>query len=157
MSITDTDKEIYTVIVTGSRDWPDEMVIWFALADLLKSLPDYVKILLVRHGDYYRGADRMAKRWTQLPSDDVFSDGEHEVVADVKEDPYPANWRRFGGAAGPLRNQDMINADPRADLVMAFPMPNSIGTMKCMDLAELALIPVRVYDLDGNYTERTAA
>lgn len=155
MSTIDTDKETYTVIVTGSRNWSNEIVIWTSLAELLKSLPDCVATLVVRHGDYYRGADRMAKRWTQLPSEDLYSDSDHKPVADVIEDPYPAMWRAFGGAAGPLRNQEMVDAG--ADLVMAFPLPSSIGTYDCIDKAEVDRIPVRVYDLDGNYVERPAA
>lgn len=151
----------FTVIVTGSRDWPveHEMVVWVGIADVYNKLPsDWT--FVVRHGDYYRGADRMAKRWTQLPAEDVYSDRsdasnvDGDSVAAVLEDPYQAYWSLYGRAAGPLRNQAMVDAG--ADLVLAFPLKTSVGTLDCVRAATLARVPVRTFRLDGTYTESVA-
>jgi hypothetical protein len=37
----------------------------------------------------------------------------------VREAAFPADWKRHGKSAGPLRNQEMLDAAP--DLVIAFP------------------------------------
>jgi hypothetical protein len=50
-----------------------------------------------------------------------------------------ADWRKHGRAAGPRRNQEMIDAG--ADLLIAF--PGGKGTEDCVARAEAAGIPVR--------------
>src|SRR5690606_30354012 len=52
---------------------------------------------------------------------------------------YPADWRRHGRAAGPIRNQEM--ADAGADLCIAF--PGGRGTADMVRRARAAGIPVR--------------
>lgn len=152
MSIGD---KTFAIIVTGSRDWPveNEMMVWTALADVLNKLPaDWM--LVVRHGDYHRGIDRMAKRWTQLPSDDPCADTDHRSSSEVVEDPHPALWSLFGSSAGPIRNQEMVDAG--ADLMIAFPLASSVGTYGCMQMASTAGISIRTYSSDGSYREEAA-
>lgn len=52
------------------------------------------------------GADRLAARWAK-------DYGVDQVI-------FPANWVKHGKAAGPIRNQKMID-EGKPDLVMAFP------------------------------------
>lgn len=54
---------------------------------------------------------------------------------------YPAQWQRLGRAAGPLRNQKMID-EWRPDLVVAF--PGGSGTADMVKRAHAAGIPVRM-------------
>ena len=44
---------------------------------------------------------------------------------------FPANWKKFGKAAGPVRNSEMIKyiSDSENPMVIAFVGPNSKGTM----------------------------
>lgn len=53
---------------------------------------------------------------------------------------HPADWQRHGRAAGPIRNQQMV--DSGADLVIAF--PGGRGTADMVRRARAAGIPVRV-------------
>jgi len=53
---------------------------------------------------------------------------------------YPAQWTKFGRAAGPLRNQRMIDFG-KPDLVVAF--PGGVGTADMIAKAREACVPVR--------------
>lgn len=53
---------------------------------------------------------------------------------------HPAQWSALGKKAGPIRNQEMVNAG--ADVCLAFPVGDSRGTRGCMAMAERAGIPV---------------
>ena len=113
------------ILVTGSRHWDDEesMRVFFTLfADKFPG-----KHTLV-HGDA-RGADKMAARIA-------------EELGWVPED-HPADWKRYKGAAGPIRNSEMVALG--ADFCVGFPTPASIGTYDCMEKARKA--GIRVIDL----------
>lgn len=66
---------------------------------------------------------------------------------DVRLHPHPARWEKEGNAAGPLRNQRMLDEHPDIALVLAFPTPDSRGTWDMVERAVKARIPVRVYPL----------
>lgn len=55
---------------------------------------------------------------------------------------YPADWNRYGRAAGPMRNRKMIRSNP--DVVVAF--PGGRGTSSMRILAKIA--GVRLVDVD---------
>lgn len=57
---------------------------------------------------------------------------------------YYADWERYGRAAGPIRNRQMIDTKP--DLVLAFHdnLAMSKGTKNTVDQARKAKIPVQV-------------
>jgi len=57
---------------------------------------------------------------------------------------HPADWGAHGKAAGPIRNQQMVDAG--ADVCLAFPLPGSRGTRHCMTAAAKAGIPVVVIE-----------
>jgi len=62
-----------------------------------------------------------------------------------------AAWKKVGRAAGPMRNQTMVDTGPK--LCLAFPLPKgSIGTWDCIKRAVAAGIPkvaVRIFPLEG--------
>lgn len=120
------------VIVTGSRDWPDEFLVWSTLDYVWATCGD--DRLVVVHGGA-TGADSHASSWVRFQSDAV------------TEEPHPvtdADWKRIGKGAGPQRNQAMV--DRGADLVLAFPMGKSFGTRGCMRMAKAAGIPITVIE-----------
>ena len=47
---------------------------------------------------------------------------------------FPANWSRYGKAAGPIRNQDMLDI-ARPQVVLAYPSRASIGTRHMIQIA----------------------
>ncbi len=109
------------VLVCGSRRWPHYAV----MEERMKLIPPPVVII---EGEA-KGADIMARRIAERLG--------YVVVR------FPANWVRYGRGAGPRRNQQMLD-DGRPDLVLAYPMPDSVGTQDMIDRARKAGIPVEV-------------
>ena len=88
-------------IVCGGRDYADRDGVWKQLDAFHASEG---KITAIAHGGA-RGADEIAGQW---------GEAEHIPVRS-----FPANWKRDGKAAGPIRNQKML-AEFRPDIVIAF-------------------------------------
>lgn len=111
------------VLVCGSRHWRDKK----AIRMILEELPRDTVII---HGGAV-GADRLAG----------------EVAKELKFDKiivFPAQWRKYGQAAGPIRNKRML-IEGKPDTVYAF-HPNieqSAGTRNMVEQAKKAGIPVR--------------
>lgn len=83
--------------------------------------------------------------WHPLPPDDTWStlhDG-WTIKHMVRPQRYPAEWGLYGRAAGPKRNARMIALS--ADACLAFPGPNSRGTLGCLAMAQDRGIPTTVY------------
>ncbi len=118
------------VLVCGGRNYKDA----FAVAQLLLALHQRTPFTKVIHGDA-RGADRLAGTWAQsigIP-----------VVA------YPARWDLEGRAAGPRRNQRMLDQE-HPDLCVAF--PGGRGTADMTTRAHAAGLPIVALEprvLDG--------
>lgn len=112
------------VIVTGSRDWADEK----AIRDAFEALPAGEQHTIVHGGA--RGADALAGKVARSLGFEV------EI--------HPADWSRYGRSAGPKRNRKMASLG--ADLVLAFPLPSSIGTLDMIEVSRSAGIPVRVVE-----------
>lgn len=133
----------YRILVTGSRDWDDEvslaLALGFAVGEGLSIDPNSAVVIV--HGDCPTGADAIAAR---LATD-------HGVPVEA----YPADWNEHGRAAGPIRNEQMVALG--ADVCLAFIGPctsprcgrthrhPSHGASGCADLAERAGIPTRRY------------
>ena len=73
--------------------------------DKLRAVLDALHPDCVVHGDTSR-ADKMAGRWADARGVNVI--------------PFPADWRKFRKAAGPIRNSIMLEA-ASPDVVVAFP------------------------------------
>jgi hypothetical protein len=56
---------------------------------------------------------------------------------------FPADWTKLGKSAGPIRNSEMVKFG--ADICLAFPDKDSVGTWDCLRKAVAAGIPVRIY------------
>ena len=124
------------VLVTGSRDWPYPSVVESELNRVLANLP-MTETLTVVEGACPTGADAFAYQW-------VFK--ALKAGGPVKSERHPADWAKHGKAAGPIRNQEMI--DLGADLCLAFWHNASRGTHNCYTRASVAGIPVRLLTLD---------
>ncbi len=135
------------VLVTGSRNWTDRDAIARAL---MAQYREYGPLTVV-HGKAKRGADAIADQWcTHVRG----------LGYDVVAEPHPADWERpctqycrhrprtrdgrpYCPVAGNLRNQEMV--DLGAAVCLAFPLPDSRGTIDCMNRADKACIPVDNY------------
>lgn len=136
------------VLVTGSRDWPDDFEVDDTLSEVEAQREDGPgSPFVVVHGACPTGADFYASRWVKGWVGYPVEGGEYVV-----EEPHPADWSR-GRKAGPERNAAMVALG--ADLCLAFigpctsprcykPEPHdSHGATGCADLAEAAGIPTR--------------
>ena len=113
------------LLVCGGRDFKKKNVVFSALDDLSSKLY-YIKksIDCVIHGGA-TGADTFADKWAE--------ENGIQIIA------FPADWDRYGPAAGPIRNSEMLRIG-RPDLVYAF--PGGKGTLNMEKLAKKAGITV---------------
>lgn len=56
---------------------------------------------------------------------------------------FPANWSQYGHAAGPIRNQKMLDQNPDLVIAFHFDLEHSKGTKDMINRAKKACIPVR--------------
>jgi predicted Rossmann-fold nucleotide-binding protein len=121
------------VLVCGGRDYKDVERVFAALTKEHKKAPFTTLI----HGGA-KGADELAARWA--------------VLNGVEVRAYPANWEAHGKAAGPLRNQRMLNEE-RPNMVIAF--PGGRGTSDMISRAQAARVPVM--QISGQSTKPKAS
>lgn len=113
------------VLVCGGRDFGNARWLYAVLDDLKKR----ETIDCIIEGDA-PGADRMAGYWAK------------KNRVDLKL--YPANWATEGRAAGPRRNQKMLD-NGKPDLVIAFPRASGKfgnGTLDMIQRAQSAGVEV---------------
>jgi hypothetical protein len=124
---------MYTVLVTGDRNWTNYERI---ARELDAVMHERNAAVLIIHGAA-TGADSLARQWSDRNYH--YYDG----YQDSKE--YPANWRKYGRAAGPIRNQQMLE-EGKPDFVLAFHnnIANSKGTKDMVARARKANIPVKI-------------
>ena len=114
------------ILITGSRNWNDRQAIRDAIAEHAEPAWDVTVI----HG-CAPGADEHAN-WVAL-----------ELGLGIEA--HPAQWSQHGKKAGPIRNQQMVDAG--ADICLAFPLGTSVGAWDCVRRAKAAGIPVKVHSL----------
>lgn len=110
------------ILVCGDRNWTD----FNSIHRRLCSFPEGTVLL---HGDC-RGADRIAADIGYMLKFVVFA--------------FPADWNRYGNAAGPIRNRKMLDEKP--DIVIAFHsnLQESRGTKDCVTEASRRGIAIEV-------------
>lgn len=119
------------ILVTGSRHWLDREAVYHNLfRERITTVGLGCRGMIVVHGACPTGADAIADLWCAAC----------QATAGVQVERHPADWKTHGKAAGMIRNQKMV--DLGADMVLAFPMPDSRGTVDCMERARLAGIPI---------------
>ena len=108
------------VLVCGGRDFQDARQMYSWLDGLLPR-----PTLIIQGGAF--GADAIASEWA--------------YKRDVLERQFPADWKKHGRAAGPIRNQQMLE-EGKPELVVAF--PGGIGTADMVRRARAAGVRVLV-------------
>jgi len=112
------------IMVTGSRYWTDVTDLDLALAAEAGATPPADLTLI--HGDA-QGADRLAAHYAEGLGWNVQA--------------YPPAPPGYGPQLT-ARNQAMIDSEP--DVVLAFPLPGSVGTWDTVNRAKRAGITVRI-------------
>ena len=117
------------VLICGSRDWTNEQAIHTELDRLYAR---YGNDLVIIQGNA-PGADTIAARYAALE-------------LGIKQEAYRADWHKHGKAAGPIRNQQMLD-EGKPQGVVAFQLHNSRGTEDMIRRAKAIGLPVIVYSL----------
>lgn len=115
------------VLVCGSRHFKDKELLDQTLSEILEENIRRKEWIVIINGGA-RGADTLARDWA--------------IEKDLFAETYIADWDKYGRAAGPIRNADMLRLG-KPDLVVAFLLPGSKGTKNMIDLATKANIPIK--------------
>lgn len=110
------------VLVCGDRNWTNREAIF----RVLSLLPPDTTIL---HGGC-RGADNMA--------------GEIAIELGMKVEIFPADWDRYGPAAGPIRNIQMLDKNPKLVIALHENLAKSKGTAHTVREARKRNIKVHI-------------
>lgn len=110
------------VLICGSRDWVDT---GYQIFRFINRLPEDCVVI---HGGA-RGVDSMA--------------GEIATFLGLSVMEFPADWKRYGRAAGIIRNQQMLD-EGRPNTVVYFheDLANSRGTKDMVTRAQRAGLPI---------------
>lgn len=118
------------VLVCGGRDYNDRDTMHKVLVDLWRTAEitdgDRVAHRIVLMCGMATGADILAHQWAK-----------YHAVQCLQ---FTADWDQHGRAAGPIRNQQMLD-EGKPDLVVAF--PGGRGTADMIRRAKKAGLPVR--------------
>jgi hypothetical protein len=88
----------HRILICDSRTWTNRKLV----EDTITNIKGYSDITFIHGGA--SGADNICSR--------VCKDN------NIKQEVYIPNWKKYGKAAGPIRNQEMLNTG--VDLVIAF-------------------------------------
>lgn len=127
------------LLVCGSRDYGEgkkegrftehalwqQQVLYMFLNGFRFAYPD---LTIIQGECPYGGADRFAKLWAEAHS--------------VAHEDYPADWDKYGKAAGPIRNKQMLveGKPERAVGFLSTPLVNSRGTRNMLEQATKAKV-----------------
>lgn len=98
------------VLVFGGRDFHNERLAFKAL-DLLHKKYKFTCVI----DGCAKGADTLGYRWAKRKG--------------LATERYPANWAKYGRAAGPIRNRQMAE-EGKPDIGVAFPGGRGTANMK---------------------------
>ena len=113
----------FKVIIAGSRHFSDFDHLAAACDFFLSNVEHSIEIV----SGGAKGADSLGERYAA------------ERGYELKR--FPANWKKFGRNAGPIRNGEMASY---ADAVIAFPKGTSVGTANMLKQARKARLKIRV-------------
>lgn len=124
------------ILVCGDRNWTNKQVIY----NTLKELETLYSDITIVHGDCY-GADKLA--------------GDAGVKLAYKIKAFPADWDKYGKAAGPIRNSQMLKEN--IEFVIAFHdnILDSRGTKDMISKSLKAGIPVMLVNSKNESREIT--
>lgn len=116
------------VQVTGDRNWTDK---------------DRLKVALVALTSARRGDPHTLRHGAARGADTLFAEVAYDLGWIVER--YPADWKTYGRAAGPIRNKVMVKAEPQADVCLYAhdDLDNSKGTANMVKQCATAGIPTK--------------
>lgn len=110
------------IITTGSRDWPDDVmshtIIRSTMYGLWHANSYSTEKLTVVHGACPTGADKIVDDWATDMEGWAEKNSSPLPGVQVVVERHPADWEKYGKAAGPIRNK--VIADRGGHLCVAF-------------------------------------
>lgn len=114
------------IVIAGGRDFTNTGMAFICLEPLVRA----GDIIISGHAS---GADHIGELYAE----------KHELECEL----YPADWKTYGRAAGPIRNEQMAKV---ADKLIAFWDGKSRGTRSMINLAKKHGCEITVFDYHGN-------
>lgn len=114
------------ILVCGGRDFDDRKLLFDTLDNYWTGGPLHI----ISGGA--KGADSITEEWFRSYWDGM-------SLGPLSMSVYPADWSNYGKAAGPIRNQQMLD-EGKPDLVIAF--PGGSGTADMVRRAKKAGVKV---------------
>ena len=111
------------ILVCGGRNYLNYEYLALTLDDIIRQTHYPYECTILQGGA--KGTDFLAKVYA------------NQWDCEMKE--YPANWKKYGKGAGPIRNQQMLD-EGKPDLVVAF--PGGVGTADMIRRSKKAGIEV---------------
>lgn len=124
-----SSKPVFRVIIAGSRHYADYSQLRDVCDNLLADKCQTHRIVIVSGGA--QGADSLGENYAR------------ERGYALKR--YPAQWDKYGRAAGPIRNAEMAR---NADALVLFWNGKSRGSLNMKQEAEKIGLPVRTVMID---------
>lgn len=129
------------ILITGSRDWDDRLTIIRALSEFVSC---HAEKGYDSQGNF---VDWLTPNWTLVSGNcptgaDVICE-DYAVGRFWNLELHPADWEKYGRAAGPIRNKEMV--DLGANVCFAFIKNKSRGATGTVNLATDAKIHTRIY------------
>lgn len=118
---------MFRVIIAGGRDFKDYDLLVKTMNHLLSNVKDDITVVCGKA----RGVDTLGEQYAK----------EHGYSVQY----FPADWNRYGKAAGYLRNTEMAK---NADALVAFWDGMSLGTRHMIETAKARGLKVRVKRYD---------
>jgi hypothetical protein len=106
------------VLVTGGRDYNTVETVY-------RTLDRYRTVITVLGHGSARGADTLCEEWAKSRQ--------------VNYQGFPAKWDSIGGAAGPVRNKEMLD-NFKPDVLVVF--PGGTGTQNMVSIAVAAGVTI---------------
>ncbi len=124
--------EYMRIVVAGCRDYDNYEEAEAYIDQHIKNIKE--KIVVVSGG--CRGADRCGERYAER----------HGLLTEK----YLPNWERYGRAAGPIRNREMVK---NCDIILCFRDGKSRGTNSLIRLAKQLKRPIHIMDISNTKKE----
>ena len=121
------------IIIAGSRDFNNYSLMCNSLDEIGVHLINTIDPIEIVSG-HARGADILGERFAKY------------FHYPIKI--FPADWGKYGRAAGPIRNEQMARYAAEADrgILVAFPIGESRGTRDMIDVAKQYGLEVHVVE-----------
>ena len=113
------------IVVAGSRNYENYTEAKRYIEYYVKDIKKENTLVFVSGG--CRGADMLGERYAKENG--------------YKTERFPADWEKYGKAAGPMRNREMAEA---ADYVICFWDGKSLGTKSMIEFAKELNKPIRI-------------